>query len=35
MLNMTVPWWELIVRGAVVYVFLLALLRLTGKRQVG
>jgi uncharacterized membrane protein YcaP (DUF421 family) len=35
MLNMTVPWWELIVRGLVVYGFLLLLLRLTGKRQVG
>lgn len=32
---MAVPWWELVVRGAVVYVFLLALLRITGKRQVG
>ena len=32
---MAVPWWELIARGAVVYVFLLILLRLTGKRQVG
>jgi uncharacterized membrane protein YcaP (DUF421 family) len=35
MLNMAVPWWELVVRGVVVYGFLLALLRLTGKRQVG
>jgi uncharacterized membrane protein YcaP (DUF421 family) len=35
MWNMAVPWWELIVRGVVVYVFLLALLRITGKRQVG
>ena len=35
MLNMSVPWWELIVRGLVVYVFLIALLRLTGKRQIG
>lgn len=35
MWNMAVPWWELVVRGAVVYVFLLALLRITGKRQVG
>lgn len=35
MLNLGVPWWELIVRGAVVYGFLLVLLRLTGKRQVG
>jgi len=35
MLNMAVPWWELILRGIVVYLFLLALLRITGKRQVG
>src|SRR5206468_12908342 len=35
MWNIAVPVWELIVRGAVVYVFLLALLRVTGKRQVG
>ena len=35
MMNMSVPWWELIVRGLVVYVFLIALLRLTGKRQIG
>ena len=35
MFNMAVPWWELIVRGVVVYTFLLALLRITGKRQVG
>ena len=32
---MAVPWWELILRGIVVYLFLLALLRITGKRQVG
>ena len=35
MFNMSVPWWELIIRGLVVYVFLIALLRLTGKRQIG
>jgi len=35
MLNLGVAWWELILRSAVVYVFLLVLLRLTGKRQVG
>src|SRR5687768_16755385 len=35
MFNMSVPWWELIIRGFVVYVFLLTLLRLTGKRQIG
>ncbi len=28
-------WWHFIVRAMVVYVFLLVLLRLTGKRQVG
>src|SRR5512142_1506701 len=35
MLNMAVPWWELILRGVVVYLFLLIILRITGKRQVG
>jgi len=35
MWNLAVPWWELILRSAVVYGFLLLLLRLTGKRQVG
>ena len=35
MWNIAVPVWELIVRGGVVYVFLLVLLRLTGKRQIG
>lgn len=35
MLNMLVPWWELVVRCLIVYVFLLILLRITGKRQVG
>jgi uncharacterized membrane protein YcaP (DUF421 family) len=35
MFHIAVAWWELIVRAAVVYVFLLVLLRLTGKRQVG
>jgi uncharacterized membrane protein YcaP (DUF421 family) len=30
-----IPWWEFIFRGAVVYVFLLILLRITGKRQIG
>lgn len=29
------PWWELMLRGAVVYVFLIVLIRLTGRRQVG
>ena len=35
MLNLTVPIWELVLRSAAVYAFLLVLLRLTGKRQVG
>ncbi len=35
MWNLAVPWWELVVRGVVVYGFLLLLLRLSGKRQVG
>ena len=35
MWHAAVPWWELVLRSAVVYVFLLVLLRLTGKRQVG
>jgi len=35
MFSMSVAWWELVVRGVVVYVFLLVLLRITGKRQVG
>lgn len=28
-------WWEFVLRAVVVYLFLLVLLRLTGKRQVG
>jgi uncharacterized membrane protein YcaP (DUF421 family) len=28
-------WWEFIARGIIVYFFLLVLLRLTGKRQIG
>ena len=35
MLNMTVPWWELVLRSVLVYLFLIVLLRITGKRQVG
>jgi uncharacterized membrane protein YcaP (DUF421 family) len=29
------PWWELILRAVLVYLSLIVLLRLTGKRQVG
>lgn len=35
MWTLSVPWWELILRGVVVYFFVLILLRVTGKRQVG
>src|SRR6476619_7740589 len=35
MWNLAVPLWELVLRSAIVYGFLLVLLRLTGKRQVG
>lgn len=35
MWNMSVPWWEFVLRGVVVYLFLLVFLRLTGKRQTG
>src|SRR6266403_3476492 len=35
MWNMSLPWWEFILRGIIIYVFLIVLLRLTGKRQVG
>lgn len=35
MFNISVPWWELVARSLVVYVFLIVLLRLTGKRQIG
>lgn len=35
MVHTAVPWMELVLRAAVVYVFLIVVLRLTGKRQVG
>ena len=35
MLDLSVPWWELVLRSVIVYAFLIVLLRLTGKRQVG
>src|ERR1700757_4035197 len=35
MLNLAIPWWEFIVRGVIVYGFLILLLRVTGKRQIG
>lgn len=35
MFSLSVPWWEFVVRGVVVYLFLLVFLRLTGRRQIG
>lgn len=35
MWKLAVPWWEIVLRGVIVYIFLLGLLRITGKRQVG
>lgn len=35
MWQLAVPWWELVVRGVIVYLFLLVFLRLTGRRQTG
>lgn len=35
MWRLTQPWWEFVLRGLLVYGFLLLTLRLTGKRQVG
>ena len=32
---LSVHWWELILRGVLVYLLLIVLLRLTGKRQIG
>ncbi|TFW11517.1 DUF421 domain-containing protein [Massilia arenosa] len=35
MFDMDLPWWEFIVRGVVVYLALLAMVRLSGHRTVG
>ena len=35
MWHLSLPWWEFVLRALIVYVFLIALLRLTGRRQVG
>jgi uncharacterized membrane protein YcaP (DUF421 family) len=35
MFDMQHPWWEFILRASVVYLVLLAMVRLTGKRTVG
>ncbi len=35
MWHLSVPWWELVLRSVVVYLFLYVLLRMAGRRQVG
>lgn len=35
MFEMSIPWWELILRAVAVYLFLIFLLRISGKRQIG
>ncbi|GGY17249.1 DUF421 domain-containing protein [Massilia dura] len=35
MFDMDLPWWEFIARGAIVYCFLLLMVRITGKRTIG
>ena len=35
MFDLQHPWWEFIARGAIVYLVLLVMVRLTGKRTVG
>lgn len=35
MFDLSLPWWEFIVRGGIVYLVLLAMVRVTGKRTVG
>ena len=32
---MTLPWWEFVLRGIIIYIFLIVILRATGKRQIG
>ena len=33
--SLSQPWWEFVIRGLLIYGFMLLILRLTGKRQVG
>ena len=35
MWRLSAPWWEFVIRALIIYVFLVLLLRLTGRRQVG
>jgi len=34
MFDMDLPWWEFVARGALVYVALLAMVRLSGRRTI-
>ena len=35
MWHLSLPWWEFVLRAVVVYGFLILILRITGKRQIG
>lgn len=35
MTEMTLPWWEFVLRGLAVYFFLMLILRVMGRRQIG
>jgi len=35
MFDLSMPWWEFVARGVIVYMVLLVLVRLSGKRTVG
>jgi uncharacterized membrane protein YcaP (DUF421 family) len=35
MWSLSLPWWEFLLRSIIVYVFLIFILRVTGKRQEG
>ena len=35
MFDMDLPWWEFIVRGAMIYIALLVMVRLSGRRTIG
>jgi uncharacterized membrane protein YcaP (DUF421 family) len=35
MWELSKPWWEFVLRAAVIFIFLLVLLRISGKKQIG
>ena len=35
MWNISLPWWEFVLRGFIIYTILIVILRATGKRQIG